>query len=224
MIRPLLYNGLFLGLQFETDQALFFFGSKQMAKDDLAVHFPQYDFCFLKQVHGVHVVHGEPNEVFEADGHFTGRSHQALVSQTADCVPILLANDSQVCALHAGWRGVAGDIVATSKLFFVDPPTVAVLGPHIQAESFEIGQDVMAKLLLAAPTQMDRKSFVRSHPDPNKCFFDLAKLVRAQLARDYPEIQIFETGENTFTNPAFHSFRRDGTRAGRQYNFVVLKR
>lgn len=223
MIRPLLSGGLFLGLQFETDQALFFFGSKQLSRDDLAIHFPQFQFCFLKQVHGAHVVHGEPKEELEADGHFTGRSQQALVVKTADCVPMLLANDSQVCALHAGWRGVAGDIVSTSKLFFVDPPTVAVIGPHIQAESFEIGQDVMAKLLLAAPSHLDRKLFLRKHPDPNKCYFDLAKLVRAQLTRDFPEIQIFETGENTFTNPAFHSFRRDGTQAGRQYNFVVLK-
>ncbi len=223
MIRPLLQNGLFLGMQFETDRALFFFGSKQLAKEELALHFPQFKFCFLKQVHGVHIVHGDPSEILEADGHFTGRSAHALVAQTADCVPILLANDSQVGALHAGWRGVAGDIVGTSKLFFVDPPTVAVLGPHIQTESFEIGQDVMAKLLAAVPSQTERKQFIRPHADPEKCYFDLAKLVRAQLTRDFPDIQIFETGDNTFTNPAFHSFRRDGAAAGRQYNFVVLK-
>lgn len=223
MIRPLLSNGLFLGLQFETDQALFFFGSKQIGKEDLSAHFPQFQFCFLKQVHGVQVVHGDPTEVLEADGHFTGRAAHALVAQTADCVPILLANDQQVCALHAGWRGVAGDIVGTSKLFFVEPPTVAVLGPHIQADSFEIGHDVMAKLLAAVPTQMDRRQFVRAHAMSDKCYFDLAKLVRAQLNRDFPEIQIFETGDDTFTNSAFHSFRRDGASAGRQYNFVVLK-
>jgi len=223
MIRPIVNNGLFLGLQFETERALFFFGSKQMHKDDLGVHFPQFKFCFLKQVHGNQVVHAEPDEVFEADGHFTGKAGHALVSQTADCVPILLASDNQVCALHAGWRGVAADIVGTSKIYFMEPPSVAVIGPHIQCESFEIGEDVMAKLLLAVPPQLDKKSFIKSHADPNKRYFDLAKLVRAQLERDYPEVQIFETGENTFTNPAFHSFRRDKAGAGRQYNFVVLK-
>lgn len=223
MIRPIVSNGLFLGVQFETERALFFFGSKQMRKDDLSSHFPQYKFCFLKQVHGNQVVHAEPEQVAEADGHFTGKIGHALVSQTADCVPILLASDNQVCALHAGWRGVAGDIVATSKLYFLDPPSVAVIGPHIQVESFEIGEEVMAKLILAVPSHLDKKSFIRPHANPDKRYFDLAKLVRAQLERDYPEVQIFETGENTFTNPAFHSFRRDKDGAGRQYSFVVLK-
>lgn len=194
-----------------------------MPKEDLQSHFPQFKFCFLKQVHGNQVVHGEPEEMLEADGHFTGKANCALVSQTADCIPILLASDSQVCALHAGWRGVASDIVGSSKSVFVEPPSVAVLGPHIQTESFEIGQDVMAKLFAAVPSHLDKKSFIRPHSDPNKCYFDLAKLVRAQLLRDFPAVQIFETADNTFTNPAFHSFRRDRSGAGRQYNFVVLK-
>lgn len=223
MIRPLLSGGIFLGLQFETDRALFFFGSRHMGRDDLTLQFPQYRFCFLKQIHGNQIVHGEPDDIWEADGHFTGKPGHALVVQTADCLPILLASDSQVCALHAGWRGIATNIIGTSKIFFVEPPLIAVLGPHIQCESFEIGEDVMGKLLAAAPNGFDKRAFVRTHPQPGKVYFDLGRLARAQLTREFPAIQIFETGEDTFTNPAFHSFRRDKSSAGRQYNFVVLK-
>lgn len=223
MIRPVIQDGVFLGSEFETGKAYFFFGSAGLKRENLAARFATYKFCFLKQVHGNQVVHGEPIEILEADGHFTGKAGEALVIQTADCIPLLLSNNSQVCALHAGWRGTASGIVATSKVFFVEPPEVAVIGPHIRCESFEIGRDVAQTLMAQVPPAVDRAQFVLAHKDPTKCYFNLAALLKLQLLGAFPEIQIFEAGENTFTSPAYHSFRRDKDGAGRQYSFVVLK-
>ncbi len=223
MIKPLIRDGLFLGLQFETVRASFLFGSKALRRDDLGMQFPKYEFCFLKQVHGHHVVHADPKDMFEADGHFTGKTNQALVIQTADCVPLMLANNSQVCALHSGWRGAAADITGTAKVFFIEPPEVAVIGPHIQSRSFEIGREVMEQLRAAAPAGTAVENLVHKHADSAKCYFDLAGLLKLQLLHHFPEIQIFSTDENTFTSPAFHSYRRDHAQAGRQISFVVLK-
>jgi len=222
MMKTLVRDGIFLGNYFETTKAYFFFGSRHLDKAGLAHHFPAYQFCFLKQVHGTQVVKGEPTGTAEADGHFTGKPGFALAIQTADCVPILLANNSQVCALHAGWRGVAGGIVAASKEFFLEPAEVAVLGPHIQFDSFEIGNEVRDQLLKAVPHGPALGQFVRAHTDSGKCYFNLAGELKAQLMAQYPEIQIFNGTEDTFTSPAYHSFRRDKS-GGRQYSFVVLK-
>jgi YfiH family protein len=223
VIRPLVRDGIFLGSQFETGRAHFFFGSAQLGREQLPHFFPDYKFCFLKQVHGHKIVHGDPAEVFEADGHFTGKPHHALVIQTGDCVPLMLANSAQVCALHAGWRGTAAGIVGTAKVFLTEPPEVAVIGPHIRSESFEIGRDVSEALLDQVPPKVDRAQFLLPHKDPAKCYFDLSALLKSQLRTYFPEIQIFEAGENTFTSSAYHSFRRDKNGAGRQYSFVVLK-
>lgn len=215
MIQRVMDGEKLLGSQFETGKALFFFGAAQFAKPKLGERFPNYKFCFLKQVHGNRVVHAEPGQIPEADGHYTGKTGHALTIQTADCVPLMLANDSQVCAIHAGWRGTAAGIVGQSQPFFVDPPEVAVIGPHIRRESFEIGRDVAQTL--GAP------QFTHPHRDPNKCYYDLSALIKQQLLSHFPEIQIFEVNDNTFTSADYHSFRRGRDGAGRQYSFVVLK-
>jgi YfiH family protein len=228
MIRRVIQDGILIGSEFETGRAHFFFGAAGMKRGQLGTRFPSHKFCFLKQVHGFQIVHGDPEAVPEADGHITGRPNQALVIQTADCVPLLLANDSQVCALHAGWRGTASGIVAAAKAPFMEPPEVAVIGPHIHAESFEIHRDVSDSLLARVP-DASRAHFVLPHKDPAKCYFNLAALLRFQLLSTFPEIQIFEARDNTFTSPAYHSYRRDQnggqSRApgARQYSFVVLK-
>jgi YfiH family protein len=221
-MKPVIRDGIFVGSEFETAKAKFFFGSALLKREDLATHFPNYQFCMLKQVHGHQIVHAEPKEILEADGHFTGRTNQALVIQTADCIPLLLANNSQACALHAGWRGTASGIVGLSKVFFIEPPEVAVIGPHIRWESFEVGLDVAETLIKSAPPS-DRVQLVKPHADPSKCYFNLTAVVKLQLLAKFPEIQIFDCNENTFISSAYHSYRRDKNGAGRQYSFVVLK-
>lgn len=67
--------------------------------------------------------------------------------KTADCVPILLADTStgDVCAVHAGWRGTAGDIAskAAQKLSHGKPENIAAaIGPCIGRCCYEIGDEV----------------------------------------------------------------------------------
>lgn len=216
-------DGKVIAYRFETAQALFVFGTAALPKDSLSKHFPQYDFCFLKQVHGRAVVAADPASVQEADGHVTDRSGHALICQTADCVPILLASDNKVGSLHAGWRGVAANIVSASQSAFTTPPRLAVIGPHIKTESFEVKLDVRDQLVQAAGPLRDGGTFDRPHSDPEKRYVDLEKIVRHQLQATFPGIAIESLAKDTFSNPEFHSFRRDKAQAGRQYSFVVLK-
>jgi len=70
----------------------------------------------LKQVHGTHLLtlNTQTPDYQEADGSYTGQRGLACTVGIADCLPILLCHvadgqATQVGALHAGWRGLAGE-------------------------------------------------------------------------------------------------------------------
>ena len=69
----------------------------------------------LKQVHGTRLLalDAQTPDYQEADGSYTGQRGLGCTVGIADCLPILLCHldrgqASQVGALHAGWRGLAG--------------------------------------------------------------------------------------------------------------------
>jgi purine-nucleoside/S-methyl-5'-thioadenosine phosphorylase / adenosine deaminase len=73
-----------------------------------------------------------------------------LVVQTADCVPILLADTKRraVAAIHSGWRGTLKRIVVKTlgrmKMEFGTEPedVIAALGPGIGRCCYEVGSEV----------------------------------------------------------------------------------
>jgi YfiH family protein len=223
MFKRLQSRGKFIGYILEDPSVLYFFGSRHLAREDLYVQFPQFEFAFLKQVHGCSIVEADPETALAADGHFTSKPGLALVSQTADCIPILLSGPGFVCAIHAGWRGVALNIIAAARSRLRATPESVAIGPHIRRRSFEIGMDVAEKLLNSCPPDHSQSAFIYPTDQPDKIFFDLNELVRVQLQYNFTATQPWDTGDDTKSSPEFHSFRRDRERAGRQYSFVVLK-
>lgn len=222
MFKRLEKEGVFFGHSLENGPHHFFFGSRHCTREKLSELFPQYEFCFLKQVHGRRVVEGQPETVHEADAHFTTQRHRAVVAQSADCLPILLATKNQVCAVHAGWKGVAQNIVkAVHQTLPEFRPQVLAIGPHITRASFEIGQDVAELLFKAAPTNVPR--LTRPALTEGKVFFDLNALVQAQAKAAFgASVPFIQCCDDTKTDHEFHSYRRDGAQAQRQYSFVVL--
>ena len=87
----------------------------------------------------------------DCDAMTTKMSNVLLAIQTADCLPVLIADTASgtVAAIHAGWRGTAGRItertVADLMLSHgVNPRTcIAALGPTACAECYEVGTDVI---------------------------------------------------------------------------------
>lgn len=222
MFKADVRQGQTIGYRLETAYAVFFFGNRNFSRESVASFFPQYRFALLKQVHGNAVLPATSDLVQEGDAHFTSEKNLALISQTADCTPVLLANENTVCAIHSGWRGTELNIVGATKVAFPNlPPRLAAIGPHILKSSFEVGQDVAARLLMASGNQ---KTLSLPHPNPTKSYFDLTEMVRGQLRRTFgADLTIAECLEDTVTNLEFHSFRRQKQQADRQYSFVVLK-
>jgi len=76
-----------------------------------------------------------------------------LAIQTADCLPVLIADTKSgaIAAIHAGWRGTAGCItertVADLMLMHGANPRdcIAALGPAACVECYEVGDDVIER-------------------------------------------------------------------------------
>jgi len=112
------------------------------------------DPVWLSQVHGRDVVHVDAANADAlraappaADAAITRTPGIALTVRTADCLPVLLADEAGhvVAVAHAGWRGLAAGVLeATVAAMAVAPFDVrAWLGPAIGKRMFEVGDDVL---------------------------------------------------------------------------------
>jgi polyphenol oxidase len=88
--------------------------------------------------------------VLKGDGLMTGEPGVLLGIQTADCIPVLVADRKQraVAAFHAGWRGTLARIVENGvgrmRLEFGSRPEdlIASIGPGISQCCYSVGQEV----------------------------------------------------------------------------------
>ena len=89
----------------------------------------------------------------ECDAMITRMTCVLLGVQTADCLPVLIADTKSgaVAGIHAGWRGTAGRITerTVADLMLsggVNPrDCIAALGPTACAECYEVGEDVIER-------------------------------------------------------------------------------
>jgi YfiH family protein len=191
--------------------------------------------AWVNQVHGrmVELIEPEPENEYgetldaELRDRFAGQlCADALVShvpgvlltiRVADCVPILLAaaDGRVVGAVHAGWRGVVGNVVAKAVRTMHEagaaPGAVAAaIGPCISAEHFEVGEEVAAEFRAQGLGEA-----VRPGPAGGKPHIDLQAAVARQLA----EAGVTRIDGNTlctFRDAAeFYSHRRDKGVTGR---------
>jgi YfiH family protein len=110
----------------------------------------------LKQVHSALVLKLETADVTEqsnlpkGDGWMTDRPGLLLGIQTADCIPVLLADRRKrvVAAFHAGWRGTLQRIVERGvgqmRVEFGCRPEdlTAAIGPGIGRCCYSVGEEV----------------------------------------------------------------------------------
>jgi polyphenol oxidase len=118
------------------------------------VGYPWTRFCYGRQVHGARVRRAtEPPSAqrpyTHEDGQATALDDAAAIVFVADCLPILLASEGGVAALHGGWRPLAGGIVAEGvralREVAGDGPIAAALGPSARGCCYEVGEEVHAR-------------------------------------------------------------------------------
>lgn len=156
----------------------------------------------------------------EGDGMCTSRPGHALVTKTADCQAILMADREgrHVGALHCGWRGNAGNFPAAGvrkfcEYYGVDPVDVLVVrGPSLGPGKSEF-----------VNFEKEWSPLFRSYYDPETRSVDLWTLTRNQLmGTGIPARNIFSIDICTFTSPQFFSYRRN-TVTGRQAGIIWIE-
>ena len=182
-----------------------------------AVGRPRERFLYGRQVHGTAVRRateppGDRRPVTDEDGQATALADAAALVFVADCLPVMLVADGAVAALHGGWRGLAGGILAEGAAALRElgggRPVRAALGPSARGCCYEVGEEVHAHFEPYAARVGERN-------------LDLAAVARAQLDAAGVD-EILDTGLCTMcADPGlFFSHRRDGGVTGRQAGVV----
>lgn len=162
----------------------------------------------------------------EADGLVTNQKGLLLGVKTADCLPVLLVDPEAGCvaAVHAGWRGTVKGIAGNAVESMIsqgrsEPQRIrAVLGPAIGPCCYEVGPEVIDKVRDALP-----KRWKEAVVDQKRLSLAAANRLMLEEAGLSPD-RIFEVELCTCCNrDLFHSYRRDGSEAGRQIALIGLK-
>ncbi|HXB16571.1 MAG TPA: polyphenol oxidase family protein [Solirubrobacteraceae bacterium] len=168
------------------------------------------------QVHGTRVLiastrnDGRAQHKLEsADGQATAARSLGAMVLAADCLPVALGAPRAVAMVHAGWRGLAGGVleqgVATLRTLS-DGQVHAVLGPCAGPCCYEVGAEVHEALGTSVT---------------GKATIDLRAIARARL--EAAGVAVVTTlGGCTICDERFFSYRREGSRAGRQAGIAWL--
>ena len=170
--------------------------------------------AWLRQVHGARVV--RLDQVVsnpEADAAVTGTKNRVCAIRAADCMPVLLADESAtvVGAAHAGWRGLSSGVIENTvqAMGIAAGELLAWLGPAIGPKVYEVGEEVRSAFLSRdAAAEAAFSPARRGH-----WLLDLYAVARQRL-RSCGVERIFGGGYCTYSDPQrFYSYRRDGTSA-----------
>jgi YfiH family protein len=199
----------------------------------IAALLPGAELVTVHQVHSAEAVHATsawPQEQRpHADAMVTNRSGLLLGILTADCAPVLFADEQRgvIGAAHAGWRGALAGVTDSTielmeELGARRERIHAAVGPCIAQPSYEVDAGFRSRFLHADPS--NERFFV---PGPaGKPRFDLeAYVVHRLLAASIGEVEALNL--DTYADPdRFYSYRRatHGGEAdyGRQLSAIAL--
>jgi polyphenol oxidase len=192
------------------------------------------DLLLVRQVHEatVAVASADRSRLWprpDADVVVSNDANAAPVIRVADCVPILLADESgrAVAAIHAGWRGTArraviSAVAALQTIYGVRPERIiAAAGPAIGPCCYEVSEDTYQTF-----REMGHHASILERwfePRTARTFhLDLWRATRDQLegAGVMPgNIHVAELCTKTHAG-TFHSYRVRGEKAGRMIGVI----
>ncbi len=180
-----------------------------------------------QQVHGngcLTIKKGGPlKKKYKGDVVLTDRKDIFLAVSVADCLPIFLVEPKSkvVGLIHAGWRGtllgIAKETIRKAKNeFSCDPKNFTILlGPAIQRCCYEISETIAILFEEDCLTRMPGQK-----AKLNLIYANVKQFLNCGVERE----KIFASNDCTCCNKEmFHSFRRDGVKAGRMIAFVGIK-
>ena len=182
-----------------------------------AVGMPRARFLYGRQVHGTTVRRateppGAARPAADEDGQATALEDAAALVFAADCLPIVLAADEAVAALHGGWGGLAGGIVREGvralRELGATGPIRAAIGPCARGCCYEVGEERFVHFTRVPDARVGERNL------------DLPAVARHDLAEAGVH-QVHDLGICTICrNDLFFSHRADRGVTGRQAGVV----
>ncbi len=170
------------------------------------------------QVHGVAVQKVQRSsswrECDSCDALWSDEKHVALGIKIADCLPVSIIEPTRgiIANIHSGWRGAAQGITARTLDLLGLESAYTYLGPSIRGCCFEVGEEVAVQF---AERYIDRTR-KKPHVDLPALTVDILR------NKGFSADKIFDSGLCARCNGSiFHSFRRDGSRGGRNLAIVA---
>lgn len=153
-----------------------------------------------------------------ADALVTTTRGLGLMVRVADCVPVVLADIEAgvVGAVHSGRAGMVLDIATRAVAVMRGQGAsdiVAWMGPHVCGSCYEVPEQMRAEVSAVVAEAYAETSW-------GTPALDVGAGVRAQLER--AGVEVLEVGGCTLEEQGLHSYRRDGTAAGRFAGLVWL--
>lgn len=161
------------------------------------------------------------------DGLVTAADGLVLCVCTADCVPVLLADEQArvIAAVHSGWRGTVARISAAAVYEMcrlgADPHRIkAVMGPCICPGCFEVGPEVARRFI---DEFSETPGIVISRPG-HRDHIDLGAAIKHTLteAGIVPANIALPMACSHCENSEYFSARRQGIASGRTVTAIML--
>ena len=161
----------------------------------------------------------------EADAVISADPSLACAVRTADCGPVLVAccATGAAAAVHAGWRGIAGGVVAAAisalvRDFGAVPSRMAAaVGPCARGRRYEVGEEVASAVSRAGCAD----ALIR-HAHAPRPFLDVARACAMQLAASgIPWDRIDADPPCSIESTWCPSHRRDPALGARMLSLVV---
>jgi YfiH family protein len=184
---------------------------------------------FPKQVHGAHVWSLSHDSVFaayqEADAVVSAQRGHTLGILTADCAPVFFYHPKGIIgAAHAGWRGAISGILENTIHVMKEwgacvDQLVAVIGPTISGDSYQVGEDFFEQIEHSSPFCIDN-FFTRSS---KKLFFNLPAYIKTRLLRHMK--CVYDVQRDTFGDIFFsrrYALSRGQQRYGLSMSIISL--
>jgi polyphenol oxidase len=193
---------------------------------------PRASLCTLYQIHSAEVIvvdGSSGGERPKADAMVTNRPGLLLGILTADCAPVLFADEQAgvIGAAHAGWKGALGGVTdatlaAMERLGASRSRIGAAVGPCIARASYEVDAAFARRFENDDPA--NERFFSAGRPGHHQ--FDLEGYVVSRLAAAGVQ-HITALGMDTYADEArFFSYRRMTHRReadyGRQISLIGL--
>jgi YfiH family protein len=175
------------------------------------------------QVHGTAIASvTRGGKSYDTDGFITSSRELALAINSADCFPLVIHSPSEMVltALHVGRSGAAEGIIEKAFGLLYDRysidagNTVAVCGPGICPNCYEVGRDVAMELPALARIRRAKSWHL-----------DLPRFIRTETERaGVSPANFFDSGLCTSCERSLFSYRRDGGRTGRNWTLAMMAR